>query len=129
MVKYAVSRKVSLERSLEAGVRLARFGTDLQDHPKLDDQGVKSFRGRLVLQDRSIDGLVLTLGEFPIPGKPGRVDWWGQVRLDQQLRQSVGEIRGEASIELEDGRRGQIVIADFRRENGLARFSGKGDLK
>jgi len=36
---------------------------------------------------------------------------------------------GEASIELEDGRTGKILIADFRRDNALLRFSGKGDLK
>jgi hypothetical protein len=90
---------------------------------------MKSFRGRLVLKERSIDGLLLTLGEFPIPGKPGRVEWWGQVRLEKQALESAGNILGDASIELEDGRKGNVVIADFRKENGLVRFSGKGDLK
>lgn len=90
---------------------------------------VKSFRGRLVLKERSIADVVLSLGEVAAPSKSGRVEWWGQCRLAQQLRESVGAIVGEAAIELEDGRIGKILIADFRAETGYVRFSGNGELK
>jgi hypothetical protein len=90
---------------------------------------MKSFRGRLVLKERSVPDVVLTLGETPIPNKPGRVEWWGQCRLAKQLRESVGAIVGEAAIELEDGRIGKILIADFRCDTGFIRFSGNGELK
>lgn len=64
-----------------------------------------------------------------VPNKPGRVEWWGQCRLDKELRESLHDVViGDASIELEDGRRGQILIADFRHDTGLLRFSGKGEL-
>jgi hypothetical protein len=49
--------------------------------------GVKSFRGRLVRKERSIDGVLFTLGELSIPNKPGRVDWWGQCRLHKETRE------------------------------------------
>ena len=58
---------------------------------------VKSFRGRLVLKERSIADVVLSLGEVAAPSKSGRVEWWGQCRLAQQLRESVGAIEGEAA--------------------------------
>lgn len=90
---------------------------------------MKSFRGRLVLKERSVPDVVLTLGETPIPNKPGRVEWWGQCRLAKELRESIGAILGEAAIELEDGRFGKILIADFRSETGFVRFSGNGELK
>jgi hypothetical protein len=92
--------------------------------------GVQSFRGTLVLKERPVEGVLFSLGEMAIPNKPGRVEWWGQCRLDAETRQSLhAVVVGEASIELEDGRRGQILIADYRRDNGLLRFSGKGELK
>jgi hypothetical protein len=90
---------------------------------------MKSFRGRLVLKERSIADVVLTLGEAPIPNKPGRVEWWGQCRLAKGLRSSVGAVLGEAAIELEDGRIGKIHIADFRSDTGFVRFCGNGELK
>ena len=90
---------------------------------------MKSFRGRLLLKKRSIADVVLTLGEMPIPNKPGRVQWWGQCRLAKSVRASVGGIVGEAAIELEDGRVGKILIADFRSDTGFVRFSGNGELK
>lgn len=90
---------------------------------------MKSFRGRLVLKERSVPDVVLSLGETPIPSKPGRVEWWGQCRLAKPLRESVGPILGEAVIELDDGRIGKILIADFRSDNGFVRFWGKGELK
>ncbi len=90
---------------------------------------MKAFRGKLVLREMPIPGVLLALGEIPIPNKPGRVQWWGQCRLDKEIVQSVTDACGEASIELEDGRRGRIDVAELRRETGMLRFSGMGELK
>ncbi len=90
---------------------------------------MKAFRGKLVLREMPIPSVLLALGEIPIPNKPGRVEWWGQCRLDKEVVRSVTDACGEASIELEDGRRGRIDVAELRRETGMQRFSGMGELK
>lgn len=64
---------------------------------------MQSFPGKLVLKEKSIDAVLFSLGEMAIPNKPGRVEWWGQCRLDAETRESLHDVVvGEASIELED---------------------------
>ena len=90
---------------------------------------MRAFRGKLVLKEMPIPDVLLALGELPIPNKPGRVEWWGQCRLDMEVARAVNDACGEAFIELADGRRGRILVAELRRETGMLRFSGMGELK
>ena len=54
-------------------------------------------------------------------------EWWGNFILDRVI-----DIKGTNTIELEDGRRGEIVITNIKIQPGVPKhyqFQGSGSLK